>query len=327
MSKYYFLMHKKKQIIATTKTNLHPANKHRGQYDFSSLIKTHPALAPFVTNNQYGNLSIDFFDPAAVKNLNTALLKHYYKIDYWDIPDNYLCPPIPGRADYIHYMADLLMESNFNKTARGTKIKCLDIGVGANCIYPIIGNQEYGWSFIGSEIDETAISSAEKIIINNKSLKGKIEIRQQQDKNNILTGIVQRGEYIDLTICNPPFYTSAKEADKATNRKLKNLKGKSAKKVLNFGGQNNELWCKGGEQLFVTNMVRESQQFSKSCFWYSSLISKESNLKTIYAELKKANAVKVRTIPMGQGNKKSRIVAWTFLPEKLQKVWAETKWE
>ncbi|MEO1259557.1 MAG: 23S rRNA (adenine(1618)-N(6))-methyltransferase RlmF [Bacteroidota bacterium] len=320
-------MSAKKKTASKTKNSLHPANRHRGQYDFSALIKTHPPLAPFVVKNKFSNLSINYFDPMAVKNLNTALLKHHYDIDYWDIPKNYLCPPVPGRADYVHHIADLLKEFNFKRTPRGTKIKCLDIGIGANCIFPIIGIKEYGWSFIGSEADAVAIASANKIIRENKSLQEKIEIRQQKNTHNILTGILQKGEYIDVVICNPPFHASKDEAEAAARRKLKNLQGKTSKTVLNFGGQNNELWYPGGEQQFVTNMIQESRLFAKSCFWYSSLISKESNLKMIYAALKKANAVTIKTIAMGQGNKKSRIVAWTFLSPKLQKIWAESRWK
>jgi 23S rRNA (adenine1618-N6)-methyltransferase len=37
------------------------------------------------------------------------------------------------------------------------------IGIGANCIYPIIGNAEY-WSFVGTDIDEKAIENCSTII-------------------------------------------------------------------------------------------------------------------------------------------------------------------
>ena len=58
--------------------------------------------------------------------LNRALLKADYGIDFWDIPPNYLCPPIPGRVDYIHHLADLLARSNNNEIPRGPQIKALD---------------------------------------------------------------------------------------------------------------------------------------------------------------------------------------------------------
>ena len=307
------------------KTKLHPRNKHRDRYDFTALIATCPKLASFVKLNTYKDLSIDFFDPQAVKMLNKALLKHFYHIENWDIPANYLCPPIPGRADYLHHIADLLAQSYEGKIP--THIKCLDIGMGANCIYPIIGNKEYGWSFIGTDIDPVSIQSAKKIIQLNPSLAGKIEVRLQTNPKDIFTGIIQQDELIDLSICNPPFHASLAEAQAGTQRKLTHLTAKKINKpILNFGGQSNELWCEGGEKAFVKKMILQSKIFANSCFWFSSLVAKQINLPSIYAELKKANAFAVKTLPMGQGNKISRVVAWTFLNLDQQKNWVDLRW-
>jgi len=196
---------------------------------------------------------------------------------------------------------------------RGATIKCLDIGVGANCIYPIIGAKEYGWSFVGSDIDPISIVSANKILKLNPELEGNIEIRQQRNQNKIFEGIVREKERFHISICNPPFHSSAKEAQAGNVRKLRNLKGKKVTKAkLNFGGQNNELWCNGGEKQFISNMIKESFEFANSCLWFSTLVSKEANLPDVYKSLKRINVQKIKTIEMGQGSKKSRIVAWTF---------------
>jgi len=316
----------KKREHPQEKAQLHPRNKHRARYDFKLLTSSCPELASFVKLNDYNDESIDFFNPAAVKMLNKALLKCYYAIDYWDIPPGYLCPPIPGRADYIHHIAELLGSKNHGKTPTGNKIKCLDIGVGANCVYPIIGSKEYGWSFVGTDIDRTALNSAAKIIELNPILKGNVELRLQPDQKNIFQGVIQKEDRFDLTICNPPFHGSLAEAQAGTMRKLKNLTRKKIMQPLkNFAGQNNELWCTGGEVKFVQEMIKESKQFATSCFWFSSLISKETTLQIVYAELRKLAAVEVKTIPMGQGNKTSRIVAWTFLNPEQQKQWISAK--
>ncbi|MFK7773319.1 MAG: 23S rRNA (adenine(1618)-N(6))-methyltransferase RlmF [Saprospiraceae bacterium] len=307
-------MAQKKKIQSRSKSKLHPRNPHRKRYDFQKLIESCPELSPFVLKNDYGDQSINFFNPEAVRMLNTALLKHFYQIDFWEIPPQFLCPPIPGRADYIHHIADLLSESNDGKIPTGEKIRCLDIGVGANCVYPIIGNKTYGWKFVGSDIDPKSATAANKIIDSNPSLKNQIEVRFQKNKKDIFNGIIKKGEQFDLTICNPPFHASAEEAARATNRKLKNLTDKKpAKTVLNFGGKNNELWTKGGEKLFVKNMIRESKGFAKSVKWFSTLVSKKANLNAIYDALQNVKAKEVKTIPMGQGQKISRIVAWTFM--------------
>lgn len=295
------------------KSQLHPRNKHRERYDFKTLIKSCPELAPFVVRNKYNDESINFFDSAAIKALNSALLKHYYGISNWDIPNNYLCPPIPGRADYIHHIADLLATKHNGQIPKGKQIKCLDVGVGANCIYPIIGLKEYGWSFVGSDIDPVAINSARQIIEANDKLGDAIEVRLQKNSNNIFKGIIDEDDYFHVSICNPPFHSSAKEAQTGTLRKLSNLKGKKTTKAkLNFGGQNNELWCEGGEKQFINRMISESRDFADACLWFSTLVSKEANLHGIYNTLKKVKATDVQTINMGQGNKKSRIVAWSF---------------
>jgi 23S rRNA (adenine1618-N6)-methyltransferase len=321
------------------KTNLHERNKHNMGYDFKKLVKTNPELSPFVILNKYENQSIDFSNPQAVLMLNKSLLKNHYEIEHWNIPEGYLCPPIPGRSDYIHYLADLLANNNNGVIPRGKKIKCLDIGVGANCIYPIIGNREYNWSFVGSDIDSIAVKSANKIIEDN-NLGRNIKIKLQKSSKDIFKGIIDK-EFFDLTICNPPFHTSLKEANAASTSKLNNLKNLNKKQVkkgekanfssslspiLNFGGKSNELWCDGGEKRFIEKMIMESKEFSSSCFWFSTLVSKKTHLKNIQNSLDKAKVTEVKIIEMSQGNKISRVIAWTFLTKEQQKIWVDKRW-
>ncbi|MEQ8624275.1 MAG: 23S rRNA (adenine(1618)-N(6))-methyltransferase RlmF [Vicingaceae bacterium] len=293
---------------SSTKTQFHPRNKHRGQYDFKRLVESFPDLATFVIKTPYGSTSIDFFNPAAVLVLNKALLKLHYNISFWEIPSNYLCPPIPGRADYIHHVADLLGKDS------GEKITCLDLGVGASCVYPIIGVAEYNWSFIGSDIDKIALASSQKIIDNNPSLNDKVELRLQANPNQLLKGIIKPNEKIDLIVCNPPFHASAAEASAAAQKKSSNLKKqKVSKPVLNFGGQQHELWCKGGEFQFVKILIQESAQFAKNCSWFTTLISKKETLKHMLVELEKIGKSTVKIIELKTGNKISRVLCWRFL--------------
>jgi 23S rRNA (adenine1618-N6)-methyltransferase len=296
------------------KTNLHPRNKNREQYDLKELLKEFPELNKYITPNKYGEDSIRFSDPAAIRLLNKALLSNYYKIKNWDFPETNLCPPIPGRADYIHYMSDLLEKRN--------DVTCLDIGVGANCIYPILGVSEYQWSFIASDVNPDAIASAKKIIKTNPTLKGKVKFRLQKDENKIFKGIIKPKEKIDVSICNPPFHSSKKEALKGSMRKVRNLTGKRSKKIkLNFSGMANEMIYEGGEKQFIQNMIAESLNYAKNCLWFTTLVSNEKNLNRIYSSLEKINVTEVKTINMGTANKISRIVAWTFLSKKEQKEW------
>lgn len=300
--------------MSVEKQELHPRNLHRSRYDFPVLTESSPSLRKFVHTNPYGDDSIDFSDPHAVKALNAALLKYFYSIDHWDIPADYLCPPIPGRADYIHYLADLLASVNGGLIPTGNHIKVLDTGVGANCIYPIIGHQSYGWKFVGSDIDQRALTSATNIAAMNISLREDLSFRLQHSPSYIFKGIVKPGEFFDLTLCNPPFHSSAAEAQMGSQRKVRNLgKQKGKEVVLNFGGQHGELWCRGGEVEFIRNMVKESAAIATQCVWFTSLVSKSAHLPMVYEALMRVGAVEVKTVAMAQGQKQSRFVAWTFL--------------
>jgi 23S rRNA (adenine1618-N6)-methyltransferase len=231
------------------KKGLHPRNANRFNYDYKALVESCPGLAPFMQKNRYGNESVNYSDPVAVRMLNRALLMHFYGIEYWDIPENYLCPPIPGRADYIHYVADLLASCNGGTIPEGKAVSVLDIGVGANCIYPIIGTHEYGWRFTGADIDRPALDSAEKIVKSNSALSGLVALRFQKKPSDIFRGVIRPDELFDISICNPPFHSSPENAQAAASRKRNNLRSDDGSGlVLNFGGQSNELvdpWRRG----------------------------------------------------------------------------------
>lgn len=319
----------KGKVAHAEKNTLHPRNPHRGRYDFKQLIATSPYLAPFVAPNQYGDESIDFADPAAVKALNRALLNLVYDIREWDIPPQYLCPPIPGRADYLHFLADLLAAGNGGVIPRGNSVRVLDIGAGANCIYPLIGQREYGWQFVGSDVDAAAIANAQRIVDAN-GLGDTITLRLQTSPAAVFKGVVQPDEVFDLTMCNPPFHVSLAEAAAGTQRKWKNLgraAGKQKAPVLNFGGQGAELFCEGGEEVFVRRMIAESARLRGHCLWFTTLVSKSASLPAVYRALKQAGALQHKTIEMAQGQKKSRLVAWTFLDAKLQQEWRMARWK
>lgn len=279
---------------------MHPRNRHQGLYDFDLLTRISPELKDFVVK-RFGKDSIEFMDPKAVRALNRALLKAYYNVNFWDIPEEFLCPPIPGRADYVHTVADLLPAGAH---------RVLDVGTGANLIYPLIGVAEYGWSFVGTDIELRAIESAQKIIAENK-LTESIDLRHQKGKG-IFAGILNTGESFALSMCNPPFHASKEEAFAGTERKWRNLKRGKPGTHLNFGGQGNELWCEGGERRFVLQMIDESVNFKSQIRWFTTLVSKEVNLPSFEARLKALSPSEVRILRMSQGAKKSRALAWTF---------------
>jgi 23S rRNA (adenine1618-N6)-methyltransferase len=335
---------KKNKVKIATKTNskkavnsldlkLHERNLHQGRYDLSLLCHRLPELKPFIMKNVVGDETIDFNDPSAVLALNQSLLAYYYNVDLWQIPKGYLCPPIPGRADYIHYLADLLAQANDGEIPRGKIVRVLDVGCGANCIYPIIGSQSYGWQFVGSDIDLVSVNCAKNIVQSNSSLAKHIKVVQQKSVNNIFKGIIKPGEYFELTMCNPPFYESINQAQENNQRKKENLiknqakrsgqsgvaqRNKAKDKDRNFGGQNSELWCEGGELQFILSMAEESILFKEQVYWFSSLISNVQNVSKIQKKLNQIGANAILVINMAQGNKISRFIAWNFRSAQLE---------
>lgn len=307
-------------------SQLHPRNRHRGRYDLDALCQALPELKPFVRNAVGGEKTIDFSNPDAVLILNRAILKSEYAVKHWSIPQGFLCPPIPGRVDYIHYLADLLAKHNpiegtrklAQRIPKGSAVRLLDIGTGANCIYPILGSQTYGWQFVGSEINPKAIESARSLIQQNVNLKPLIKVVHQKEPQWIFKGIIRPQDRYDVTLCNPPFHRSAEEAAAGSERKWQNLKGKPLscnnghKPLLNFGGQQAELCCEGGEISFLKKMLTESRVFAQQVRFFTTLVSKKENIRPLKKRLKALDARYLDVVQMTHGQKISRILIWSY---------------
>lgn len=294
---------------------MHKNNLHNNKYDFDALTQTSEALKPFVFENEYHTQTIDFACPQAVKALNKALLANHYNIKFWEFPDENLCPPIPGRADYIHHLAELLKRSHLDND-----VKILDIGTGATCIYPLLGYAAYNWKFVGTDIESNSLQTAQTIIDRN-NLGNSIELRFQIDEMHILKNIIKASDKFTATMCNPPFFKSEEEAIEATEIKLKGLGKQQDKVVRNFSGTSKEISYKGGEKAFLHNYLYESSQYKRQCYWFTSLVSNVSHIKSMQSSLDKLGATEIQVLDMIQGNKVSRIIAWTFLSKSEQQEW------
>ena len=291
---------------------MHARNRFRDGYEFARLTAAHPPLAPFVVKSPRNEATIDFADPAAVLALNQALLKDAYGLQ-WSLPAGALCPPVPGRSDYLHHLADLLSGGDDAAIPRGPEVAILDIGSGANCIYPLVGASEYGWRFVATEIDQAAHRWARQVVRINLSVAKLIEHRHQPDPRSCFANVTTPGERFAASMCNPPFHASAAEAAAGNARKRRNLKLGPDAAVLNFGGGSGELWCEGGEVGFIERMITESATRPSLCFWFTTLVSKSANVPRLRRALERVDASHVLTIDMAQGQKQSRILAWTFM--------------
>ncbi|WP_370407981.1 23S rRNA (adenine(1618)-N(6))-methyltransferase RlmF [Tenacibaculum dicentrarchi] len=281
------------------KKGLHENNKHKNGYDFKFLKEKYPQISAFVIE-KFDKETIDFSDPVAVKEFNKALLFAYYNIKDWNFPDENLCPPIPGRVDYIHHLADLIADEK--------EVNVLDIGTGASCVYPLLGASVYNWNFVATDIDLDSLDYSQDIIDDN-NLDAKIKLRQQFDELNVLKGITEEDDVFTLTMCNPPFYKSEEEARGANRRKSRNLGNNT---VRNFAGNSNELWYLGGEKAFLHTYLYESSLQPELSKWFTSLVSKKENVKSLQDSAKKLKVKEFKVIPMSQGNKVTRIVCWRF---------------
>ena len=279
---------------------MHPRNRYREKHDFPALIEFTPELREYLTITPGGETSLDFSDNRALFLLNRTLLLRDYGLRHWDLPKGHLVPPIPGRLDYIHTLADLT----------GSPETVLDIGTGASLIYPILGVVEYGWSFIGTETNDKSVKVAQAIAAMNATLKKRVTVRQQPNPGNIFENVINPEEYFGATMCNPPFYENRFAAEAAGKKKWKKLGRKEA--GLSFGGADSELWTAGGEQRFLLKMVKESFQYRQQVGWFTTLVSKKGYLKSATAELERVGAGEIRVIAMEQGNKKSRMLAWHY---------------
>ncbi len=306
-------------------SKMHPENPFANGYPMAQLVTVKPELAQFLLTTPRGEQSISFADPLAVKCLNQALLAWQYQLTAWDIPDGFLCPAVPGRLDYILHLKDLLIESNGGKLPKMKYLQWLDIGCGANLIYPLLAVKAVGGHVIAAELDVQALAHAEQLVANHQ-LQSRIELRQQQQSTAIFHGIIQPRDVIDITLCNPPFHHSAAEAAAGSQRKRQNLGLAPDAALLNFAGRDHELWCEGGELAFLTQMARESVDFANQVFWFSSLVAKVAHVEPLCRELRQLGAQAVKVIEMGQGQKLSRFIAWSFLAAPQRQLWQQHRW-
>jgi 23S rRNA (adenine1618-N6)-methyltransferase len=269
-------------------------------------------LAPYIFSNQYNQLTIDFSQQQAVKALNQALLMVDYKLAYWDIPESNLCPAVPGRADYIHLLADLLSEQNRDEDKdqipTGKQITLLDIGTGASLIYPILANKIYGWKAVGTDINKQSLKQAQNLVQFNKL---PIKLRHQKQPDSIFNNVIKPNDYFAITCCNPPFHRSLEEAKRENQRKWQNLK-KEKQTGFNFSGLEEELWCEGGELAFIRKMIAESVEYKTQVGWFTTLVSKKDNLMSLCTMLKKTPLSEHKTIELKHGQKSMRVLCWRY---------------
>uniref|UniRef100_J3L930 U6 small nuclear RNA (adenine-(43)-N(6))-methyltransferase n=1 Tax=Oryza brachyantha TaxID=4533 RepID=J3L930_ORYBR len=302
---------------------IHPRNRYATPApDFAALASLYPSFAPFVSVSRGGRASIDFTDFAATRELTRVLLLHDHGVSWW-IPNGQLCPTVPNRSNYIHWIEDLLKSDLIPPLSSSNKTRGFDIGAGANCIYPLLGASLLGWSFVGSDVTDVALEWARKNVENNPQLVDLIEIRNankmscsseseavvgEADRENTLEpvdGVAwSKPETLNFCMCNPPFFERIQEAG---------LNPKTS-----CGGTAEEMVCPGGEQAFISRIIEDSASLKNSLRWFTSMIGRKANLKLLVSKIREAGASVVKTTEFVQGQTARWGLAWSFIaPRKM----------
>ncbi|MED6217581.1 hypothetical protein PIB30_019170 [Stylosanthes scabra] len=320
----------KKRQREKQRATIHPNNKYaETPPDFAQLASLYPSFRPYVKYSPHSASRpfLDWTDFNATRELTRVLLLHDHNLHWW-IPDAQLCPTIPNRSNYIHWLNDLL-SSHIIPTNNNlhNKLRGFDIGTGANCIYPLLGASLLGWTFVASDVTDVAIEWATRNVNNNPHIADLIEIRKvehskkapcvdevgpslpldsnvHENKNYdgppILVGVVRDDEKFDFCMCNPPFFESLEEAG---------LNPKTS-----CGGTSDEMVCPGGEKAFIARIIDDSVELKHQFRWFTSMVGRKSSLKSLVSKLWEVGVTIVKTTEFVQGRTSRWGLAWSFLP-------------
>ena len=269
--------------------------------NFKLLSEEFSDFKKFVFINKYGGYSINWKNPNALRELVKTLLNKYLNIIYYEIPENYLIPTLTSRYNYLNYINKVFKKKKIDK---GENKILVDIGTGANIIYPLLGYKIFNWKFIGSEINDEAINIGRKILKEN-NLENDILIIKQNNNKKIFENIINFKNKYFCSICNPPFFDINHE-EKKDNLFTDN--------EYNY----NEVYCEGGEIFFIKEMIKESYLFRNNIFLFSTLIGRKNNMKKIYSVIQKLKDIKfLEKKTIQQGNNSRYIIIWSFYDDYI----------
>ncbi|KAH3680701.1 hypothetical protein WICPIJ_008137, partial [Wickerhamomyces pijperi] len=254
-------------------------------YDFHKLSKTHPDLTKFFNIDPISKQPRFKFTTESTNLLFKYILLDELNIDVLELQTDHLCPVIPSRIQYLLNVKEVLVDSGLLRTEspNDESIRGIDIGTGYYGIYALLAYALFKWSMIGTDIDEQALRNLDRILIKN-GLTDAIKTCH----SDLFNGVMIDGQkLVHFTICNPPFYGSEEELKLAYQEKG----FKSTEHALVIGSDS-ELIYKGrssipghegniGELGFVQNMIDESYKLRDKIVWFSSIVSKKSNIKRL----------------------------------------------
>ncbi|KAG6610656.1 putative methyltransferase METT10D [Phytophthora cinnamomi] len=292
----------------------HDRNRYKDSPpDFYALGQQYPEFKQYLRNVDEAKCraSLAWDDPFAVRELTKTLLLHDFGLE-WEIPINRLCPPLPNRLNYLHWIEDLLSqaacksfveqtagENHQPSTTEEMLVSGIDVGTGANCIYALLGATMNKWKFIATEIDSDSYECAKKNVVRNH-LETVISVKRTHTNKLLMEPLQDEppDRRFHFVMCNPPFFDHMNEAD--TNPDASCM------------GSANEMVFPGGEVAFIGSMIAESVELQTRVLWFTSMVGRKSSLRKLLAMLREKQVRSTRTTEFFQGRTKRWGIAWTF---------------
>lgn len=210
---------------------------------------------------------------------------------------------------YIRWLQKLIdsTSDSFNDTYDPERpVLGIDIGVGASCIYPLLGCAcRPNWRFGGTEIDDRSLEYAEKNVAVN-GLQQRVRLRKVTLDGSLLNLKSLGIGHADFVMCNPPFFTS-REDMLATHENKKRYPSAVCT------GAETEMITDGGDLGFVTCIMKESSISKDDVQWYSAMLGKLASVRTVVEGLMNAGITNWAVTSLQAGNVTKRwAVAWSY---------------
>jgi 23S rRNA A1618 N6-methylase RlmF len=245
--------------------------------------------------------------------LTRALLQAQFQLQLPYLESHHLCPPVPNRFFYVHWIHSSLLTMN-ERTGWG-----MDIGTGATCIYPLLATRCLDCNMLATDIDAQALSLAKRNVEANQ-MDDKIHLLQvppshsQDPSRRPPGGPLQRGlaawgrpqQRFDFVMTNPPFYDPNDNSMEHVAPRAGDGRDRTAMTV-------SEGNYPGGEIGFVTELLADSLRARQSSKWFSSMLGK----KTSFIKLQKLvvhmlGPAHVVATEYGPGQYTRWFLAWTL---------------
>ncbi|CAH8502253.1 unnamed protein product [Schistosoma turkestanicum] len=275
--------------------------------NFKELAAKFDFFDAVAVKDECGRVTLDFRIPSHLSALSKALLLNDFGLNV-DFPGDRLIPTVPLRLNYILWLEDLIKGlQRFSE-----RVKILDIGVGASCIYPLLGSAKNSWQFFGTESDVRNFSLAkENVDKNNLSKSIKLfHITENTSSLDVVFGGTENTTYLHAVMANPPFFSDTSDAvGSNTCRSLKRPPPKTISSAARHESQ-----TVGGEVYFCIRLIRDSIRYSTRVGVFTIMLGKKSSVSSVRRILHKFKITQISVYEMCQGRIMRWGVAWTFLP-------------